>query len=413
MPNNIARSICPDPDRPESFPAPKSVDEFVEMIGSYLDNGCRIEQIFSTLVKQDWIKPDYSLADFDDDNEWEIVIAASIAPCPGGENTCALDPDGIVLVYDNDNGSWTATVLYHDWYIREAKIVAIQDLIGSPSPELVFRYHWRGSGCEEGVHIYQWDNGNWSEVQFETPQIGIRQYYPSSMNCGLRVDIEQPSNVENKNIVISSFTGPGYYTHGGVGRRFILTYAWNGRAYQPASLLFYPSPYRIHVLEDAQVAFDDENLYEAAYYYRKAATDKSLLNELSLSEEGPVYLNNATLREMENVAYAYQTGFARFRLVTIWQYLGYAERAVQEMKNIAQLYPSDTPGSEFFDISNYYLGQIEISKDAYQACTEVSRYIQREYPLLTSHFDWGIQNIYYMQAEDICPFIIVENENGG
>ena len=380
------------------------LDDYFKAIQDHLNAGCSPSQLYEAMKQHEGIRMEYSLADFNGDQLWEIVFGGNTCS-GGGQVLCLGEAEGGVTIYRWENNEWVAETLYQEWYINQVRIVKIGDLVGSELPELVVKYQEQGSGCSNILHIYQWEESGWQRLEFETLQIGgsNARYNPGYMFCGLKVDFDEKGQNGETKIYLNFATGPGYIAHGGVGRRATVEYVWDGSTYVPTNLVILPSEYRIHAIQDAQVMIDAGKYYEAAYYYQMAANDDTLLNVISLYD----YLENSdgsTDPDLERLSHDYQTSFAHFRLVTIWSVLGYPERAQREIQYLASEYPENSPGSEFLDLALYFVEQMNSEKNVSQVCQALTERIDDLFPSLPSHYYWGTYNVSYAVADEICTF---------
>ena len=143
-----------------------------------------------------------------------------------------------------------------------------------------------------------------------------------------------------------------------------------------------PSPYRMYVLEDAEIATQKRDFETAIKIYDRVARDNSLIDVLTAWEKGLIS-EKVTEAELLRTNHAYQTAYAYFREYSLLQYLGRTPDANKVLGRMKAIYPDGKEGSEFIDIASFLKSQLESGLDFHEACAATNGYLAKKYILGT------------------------------
>jgi hypothetical protein len=377
---SAAAVICPvrQIGSPKQFNITKAITTPTKLraaIIEYLNQGGMYSGLRS--LTQDNTAGSVVPVDLNKDGIEEIVLSSSVFNEAWGLTSW-------VSIYQCKDGLYTATDFELEaGYIHAVTIVRVIDLMQMGYPQVYFQYQWIGSACTQSVIIVGW-NGK-SFVNFgEMPYL----YCPATIRI---FDYNQDGQRE---IYMRGMTAGNLES--GVGRGTIQVYQWNTNAFQAIEKSYLPSPYRIHVLQDAQVALDQGDTFQAIALYEKAATRKYLKNERSVYEKD----------NDQDFAEQYQTAFANFRLVTLWLSIDRPHEAQHIIERMKTRYAPATPGDEFRELAVTFQTGFVGGQDRRSACAAVTAQIDKSYPYLAGYGyigNWGTANIEYSN-DDLCSF---------
>lgn len=268
-------------------------------------------------------------------------------------------------------------------YISDVRIIRIVDLMGLGFPQVWFEYTEQISACNVGVAPLSW---NGSEYDFHLTK--------ATVFCGGSATVTDYDGDGVKEVLLRG-SNQGNLEYG-IGRGIVRVFHWQGDDMALESETLLPSPYRIHVLQDAQIALDGGDTRAAIRKYELAATSRWLKNRPSIYET-----MNGT-----DFAQQYQTAFANFRLVVLWTGLQGTNGATRVLERMESAYPSGTEGAEFTILAREFVDQLSGGASPQEACRVVTRDIEARYPYLAGYGyigNWGLANVAY-ENEDLCPY---------
>lgn len=315
--------------------------------------------------------------DLNGDGTDEIVFSTSLFNDAWGRASW-------ISIYRCQDGQYTSTDFELEaGYIYRITVVRIIDLMRTGYPQVVFQYQRITSACSQGVIIIKWDGRSFVSAG-ELPYV----YCPATIRV-LDYDLDG-----RKEIYLRGRTDGN--PESGVGRGVVEVYRWSETSFQRIAQEYLPSPYRIHILQDAQIAVDHNSIAHAIELYEQAATRAYLLNEPSVYEK----MNG------QDYAGQYQTAFANFRLVTLWTSLGKLHQAQNVIERMKLKYLPAGPGYELVDLAMIFQQNASGNNDLASVCKAVTSQINTKYPNLAGYGyigNWGTANVTYSN-EDLCPF---------
>ncbi len=252
------------------------------------------------------------------------------------------------------------------------------------------------SGCNEFIEMYSIDKGFW-----------VPSFKTDESVCEMKTELKNGNN-GHKEMTIEGIRGCSYSACGPArGRKWIYEFTGNEVKLKSDELL--PSTYRIHALEDGEIAIESGDFETAIELYAKAARDNTLIDVLTMSEKDIQISQNIPLEKIQQTAHAYQTSFAYFRELVLLVYLNRLNEAEKILAQIKNTYPKNESGNEFVDISLYFLEQTRSGLSASKACEATNDYVGNEYLLSDKDFvyphlnGWG--DLSPQIGELLCPVI--------
>ena len=370
-------------------------NEAEQSILDYLNQGGSIEQLQNEIISLGTIVDSSQVftTDINSDGLNEIVVAVNFAPPRGGGWE---DAYGYLSIYNCVNNSFEVTKIA-DEKSTKIKILVVDNLLKSAIPEiLVSRQLLFFGGCDEFVEMFSLNKSNWVSI-FKTEE----------SVCEMKIEFTNNSDGYEE-MTIEGIRGCSYSACGPArGTKSVYDFTGDEVALKSYELL--PSPYRIHVLEDGDVAIRDGQLEAAIEIFDKAAQDSSLIDVLTMSERDLQIAQNIPLEKIQLVAHNYQTSFAYFRELVLYAYLNRLDKSESILAKIKIRYPDNESGNEFVDISSYFLEQIASGSSVSIACEATNDFIANEYILSDKDFvyphlnGWG--DLSPQIGEHLCPVV--------
>lgn len=375
---------CPQPDTPAPFAQPANIAELQEQILTYLNAGGQVGDLANLVASLD-IDGDILTVDMNDDDILEIVLNLAVA-------ANANEP--------RDHATWILQcrlrqyhvihTIHWGWWHFYAHTF-FDDVDGDGNSEVIIVGGFAGSACDLEPRVLGWRNGQ--VVDYSPDHLELR------LGCSLEdwVIVEDLNNDGIKELIVvgETVTHIAYPPARGITQTFSL----QDQSYKLIATEFAPAKFRIHVLDDAQRAFDEGDLSLAVQLYDRAATDNLLWDYSSKN-----YLQVAQERDLEtDFSGEYQRAFAFFRLAALQALSGDEVGVSNTLAQLQQIFPEGAPGSEFVVLTPILTTSLLQGSVPELACEQVHTYIQENFPDLEAHYDWGFDIVWY-QNETICPF---------
>jgi hypothetical protein len=160
--------------------------------------------------------------------------------------------------------------------------------------------------------------------------------------------------------------------------------------YELTNSHFLPSKYRIHVLQDAQIAFEAGDNKLAVKLWEQAAHDATLENFPSM------WIEN-------DVPEKYQPAYAVYRLYTYFVMMGDEINAQKYLRELNNKYSKGSPGGEFITLAREAKRLLDTSHDPAMVCKGIYDFMNAtdEYAsFLIDHWYWGDHNLNIVE---FCP----------
>jgi len=265
--------------------------------------------------------------------------------------------------------------------------------LGNPQVMVVFEENFTEWAISR-VTIFGWSNAEWATYLDEWADVG-----PPFMLAIYDSDDDGSQEI--------SITGYRLgITAGEIPRLALREYEWrqDPPGFALAELRPLPSPYRFHVLEDAQRALDSGDVHYAISLYL-AAVAQPYRDFPSLGEQSSLEKTDTTAT-LEQTAHGYQTAFARFRLAYIYEWIGNSSDANSILSGLRKEHPQGAPGSEFADLVELLLEGVRSGYTLPHACRMSVDEVSSRFPNLTGphgHIgDWGNSSLSY-DVDTLCP----------
>jgi len=380
---------------PAQSPAPGS---YQTVIQNYLNAGGSIERLSLTLIGWGAILEDANIeqagtiegnADFNGDDKHDFLVSLVvedveyIAP-PMDLYIYMCDGDRFRPVYTNQPREGTEANNYEDYIPDAVVIYSTDDLTGDGSSDLLFgRYTCGAHTCVYSIGAIVWnDAAQVFDLIFSYPEVP----YPNVAASDLDGDGKQEIVLDEGGI---GSVGAG------VQRLYEITYEFNGTEYVEIERTLITDEYQIHVVNDADEAFDNGSYQQAISLYEKSYTDPNVRRDFggidSTLEEG------ARALEM----------YARYKTIVAYVALddvAAAEAGMSALEKVFSDYQNEA-GYEFVRYARTFLdAYTSEGNNILAACEAVRGSVQNPE-------DFGFENILnqfgyanrYYEPVDMCP----------
>jgi hypothetical protein len=315
------------------------------------------------------------IIDINNDDVSEIVLAINFNP---PENGYWENAYGVVSMYSCTDGSYTTTNITEEKQGR-ITIISVENLSGLKTPEILVAKQILVSSCDEFVEMYSQEETSWLSL-----------FKSDESPCLIRFELRNNES-GYKELIIEGKRGCSYASCGPVReKKWVYEFRDDETKLIHEELL--PSPYRIHVLEDGDIAIKRGDLDASIEIYGKAALDDTLIDAVTLSEQEKQFSEDISFEELQKTAHIYQTSFAFFRKFVLLHYLNRDDEAETVLNYMKTIYLEGKNGSELVDISLYFLDQIKSSRNAREACRLTNEYLANKYILSANDFVYSYLN---------------------
>jgi hypothetical protein len=337
-----------------------------------LNQGIPISNILGTLQDEN-ITLQAFLVDFDEDGTPDILMIATVHI----DNVIHENNSGVWVFKESEKGYQTV-FSYQMIMLGAIKFLAEEDVNQDTLPEVILTGIWSTPmmACDTIILVLGWQAGK------------IVEYFEQQLDaCSSEVYLGEIDPNGNRQIVVQN-PGPGGLS-GGPSRASTDIYTIQDNQYQLFTSQLFPAIYRIHVLQEAQVAYHDGDYDIALQLWDQAAHDTALINYPSES------------LGQEDQPEIYQPAFALYRMYTTHLILGDTDKAQKVLDEISSSYPAGTPGSEFFEIGKKIHELLTDSQDADIVCPAIIDFIDLAYDdAFFWHWSWGYKNLGIIE---FCP----------
>lgn len=379
-------TTAPSEERPRSTPMPcpslastlgeiqaDTLQKLEKAVGDYLNAGGPSDAIRGMFEKAG-ILGDARQVDLSGDHIPEVIVAADI----GGPNRD--QPEGTAIwLLECRSGRYVVTSIASDGLMFEPFFGEVIDLNGDGRLDVpVGGYFESFNGdCELLIYAIAWDGSSYANL------LGLSGAY-TGVKCPAKMEIRPNVDDGSREIVATGTTS--VTMAGGPGRPVTKTYALVDGQYALKSSDLGPSDYRIHVVQDAYIAYLAGDDALAADLYRKAATDETLMDYM--------------VDDQNDLRKQYLSAYALYQLVfvAISEADSTAAKAAQE--ELSAAYPSEKPGSEFEVLATMVMDGLKRGTDQATICDEVIDKAVADYSDMFSEFEYGDANLGII---DYCP----------
>jgi len=388
---------CPGLDTSLTMHEAKTGKEAEQIIFEYLNKGGLPEQLQYQISNLGQIVDSYQeiKIDVNMDGIQEIVIAINFAPPKGGG---LEDAYSNLSIYSCANGSYQIKKIAGEG-MQTIKIISVENLLDTEQPELLVAkdlIFFRSGGCYEFVEMYSLKPRGW-----------FSSLKTDEFLCDINTELKS-IDAGGKELIIEGRRGCSYMACGPSRDRRLVYKFLNDKVEITTDELL-PSQYRIHALEDGEIAIEQRDLETAIKVYDMAANDTSLINWLTELEKELQVSQNMSDAKIQKIAFDYQTSFALFREFVLLLYLDRDDEAVKVMSQIQKHYPEGHDGNQFVDLSTYLLESIKKGMTVKEACELTNEYLADKYILGGNDFvylhlnGWG--DMSPQIGELLCPVV--------
>ncbi len=371
---------CPEPGTVAPFSQPQNIPELREALLLYLNAGGQWDDLMSLL--ENWrFEHEIVPINMNGDDVWETVVHVNVA------NN-----------YENDIATWVFhcrdnqyQAIFQIWWgmYRFHRYSFVDDLNNDGNFEIVMIGGFAGSACDLEPTLLGWE-GN-VVVDYSPLEIDL--------GCSLedRVTLEDLDGDGVKELIVAGVTV--LHMEMAPLRGITQTFALQEQVYTLISTVYGPSNLRIHILDDAQRAFDAQNFILAIELYDRVAHDDTLTDVSSYNFPDRFFPDDPSLpHDSPN---EYQRAFALFRLASIYQVVGDVAGVEMTLAELDNTFSEGTVGGEFTVLAHLLIDQLNNNESPVLACSVVTSFIEENYPDLDRHFWWGVGIATY-DAETFC-----------
>lgn len=379
-------TTTPNEDRPKSTPEPcprlastmgeiqaDTLNELEQAVADYLNVGGQSDAIRDMFEKAG-VLGDARQVDLSGDHIPEVIVAADI----GGLNRD--QPEGTAIwLYECQSGRYVVTSIASDGLMFDPFFGEVSDLNGDGRLDVpVGGYFESFNGdCELLLYAIAWDGSSYANL------LGLSGAY-TGVKCPAKMEIRPTVDDGSREIVATGTTS--VTMAGGPGRPVTKTYALVDGQYALKSSDLGPSDYRIHVVQDAYIAYLAGDDALAADLYLKAATDETLMDYM--------------VDDQNDLRKQYLSAYALYQLVFVAISEADLTAAKAAHEELSAAYPSEKPGNEFVVLATIVMDGLKRGTDQATICDEIIDKAVAAYSDMFSEFEYGDANLGII---DYCP----------
>lgn len=351
---------------------PKDADELQSFVISQLNEGKTVSQIhalFNEDYRHIWVQGQTLDLDGDGQDELFLIASAYFQDISNLEN--------MFWIIKKNHEQYTVSYSKSENALYVPKLEFVDDFDNDNLPDLIFTRPAFGDGSGAKIFVVHYTNS-----KFAIDAVG---------ETDLMIDTLQASTKDKNgfmNLVIVGFE-PGWATSG-PGRTVNETYSVIPNKYSLLQSHYLPDNYRIHVLQDAQIAYEAHNDELAVKLWEQAAHDQSLENFPSM------HMDN-------DIPEKYQPAFAVYRLYTYYLSIKDDAKAQVYWTELNNDYPKGAPGSEFIPLAIEAKRLLATNKPAGIVCDGIYKFLNsttQNVNFIMDHWYWGDHNL---DIVEFCP----------
>jgi hypothetical protein len=344
---------------------PENTSQLIEVVMEKLNSGQELSEIVDDLIKKQISLKSYSI-DFNGDGKDELFLAGTMLVGDWLRNV-------FWVASSSDNGYLVMYTFHPDMFLYEGDIYDLGDLNGDRLPDLLVASYEYGNGCGEYMFIFGWRSTEYTNYSAHT------DFCIETIKVGDK----------NELVVTGS---EGGWLGAGPARKMEQHFVQNTTEYVLSYSKKLTSNYRIHILSDAQEAYDAGNDTLAIQLWERAAHDPTLIDYPSMRIE-------------DDRPEIYQPAFSLYRLYAYYIAIDNETQAQQYLLELHNLVDNDTsPGSEFLRLAVEAKKLLDTSKDPEVVCAGIYDYLNstnENMAFLLDHWYWGDLN----DSVDFCPLV--------
>jgi hypothetical protein len=339
-------------------------------INDYLSAGGAIDNLIAVLETMNMatpFSPQYVVGDFTGDG-WKDVVLILLDPEPE-----FMMPSGTLIIYQCQVSHYN--IVYQSTITEEVNVPIIystEDLNSDMQNDVLVGFQSCGAHtCFERLELLSWQGTTMENIM-----------------GGSSSDIPTPSIevIPDENEIKVTAQGIGS-AGAGPFRRFTRSWIWNPETggFLPTPDDFLPSPFRIHLLLDADQFVKDRSYDRALDFYVRVIEDDGL------QDWGDPEYERATLG-----------AYASFRLIHTHLLLADSESAEIAYTKLISNYPPGTIGYDFAQMGDDFWNQYRSTTDIISACVTAQAFAFSHQETIIDALYFGYANPTYT-VEDICP----------
>lgn len=393
MPRDLGAPVTPS--------SPKTVGIMKSSILNYLNQGGNPERLVSELTSPAYGNLKLKLTRIDFNNDGVDELAFSFVP-NGTPAFGALT--SVFWIFQCRGGKYEfafTTLEGGNIVDGDPAVIDVEDLKGDKQKEAVVQSSQiLKSECRETFDIFG------SKKDYITDYLGPL----TTFLCGTEFSVGGSDENGNKEILFTGQSDLPADAVAGIQRQFVDTYVLkDNQSYKLKSHGYLPSPYRVHVIYDAQQALDEGDLDQALQLYTQAANDKALqdINSFCIVPGSYACIFGVSPKNIGTVDHPreYLSAFALFRLTLLYLRNDNEQESTSTLNELDKNYPAGEYGYEFVSAAHLLKKEVEAGKSLAFSCNVVTSMIEKYYPFLYLHFEWSTPaRAFYYKNETFCSY---------
>jgi hypothetical protein len=285
-------------------------ENYPKFIRDFLESGGDLTTLENLLRNWQNITDELGGIELRDSSVGQLIIIHVFRPIKDGET-----PSDRLMIFLLKNqkvqGVFDSNELVRGGYIFE--LMSERMITPNQLPDVAFSDKFCGAHtCYEALYIVEWDGQSFVlrlNGELEMP-------YPHYL-----IDVGQ----------ITAVSGHEQSVGAGAGRAYTEIWQWKGNVFTVTGKIVGPPTVRIHLIYDADTAFEQGNFTKAITLYQQAIDDKSLLSQIFFYPD-------------EEVGAKVISAYANFKLIVTYAMQGKTDKAKEHYEHLIANSPPETPG---------------------------------------------------------------------
>lgn len=350
-------------------------ENYPQFIQDFLESGGDLTTLENLLRSWQNITDELGGIELRDSSVGQLIIIHVFRPMKDGET---LSDRLMIFLLKNQTvqGVFDSNELMRGGYIFD--LMPERVITPNRLPDVAFSDRFCGAHtCYDALYIVEWDGQSFVlrlNGELEMP-------YPHYL-----IDVGQ----------ITAVSGHEGSAGAGAGRAYTEIWQWNGSVFTVTEKIVGPPTVRIHLIYDADTAFEQGDLTQAITLYQQAIDDKSLLSQTFFYPD-------------EEIGAKVISAYANFKLIITYTMRGQTDKAKKHYEYLIASSPPETPGYLSVLLGqafwNNYLrtNNVELACEAAIAVAEADSKITEQL-----YAGYTFTNRIY-KAADICRIPILVN----